>query len=259
LGGRLDEVTEGFSAVGLEEVDRRAALQRRVDKKYLVTPDTLGSLLRSLRSDHEILEIEGRHVFEYESTYFDTASLECFHQHVEDRRPRYKARTRCYVDTGSCFFEVKVKRTDGETVKRNLEHDPDQRDEILPDARDLLVHTLTECGVETTGEAPEPKLVTRFRRVTLAARERPERITLDFGIELDALSAGAVGIGDHHVVVETKTPDGAGPCDRLLVGLGAESISLSKYRLGVGMLLSSDDDGYAPDVRPKFSRSAVAS
>ena len=258
MSDRLGELTAGFSPVDLEEVDRRAALQRRVDQKYLVTPDTLRSLLRSMRSDHDILEIDGRRAFDYESTYFDTPSLECFREHIENRRPRYKARTRCYVDTGSCFFEVKVKRVDGETVKRHLEQDPADRGEIPPAGQRLLSETLAECEVPTAGERLEPTLVTRFRRVTLAGAEQPQRITVDFDIELDARGAGSVGIGDRHAVIETKTPEGDGPCDRRLAELGAEPISLSKYRLGIGMLRASDDDGYAPEVKEKFSRSAVA-
>src|SRR5205823_1453328 len=98
LSDRLGELTAGFRLVDLDDVDRRLALQRRVDQKHLVTPDTLRSLLRSMRSDHDILEIDGRRAFDYESTYFDTPSLECFREHIENRRPRYKARTRCYVD-----------------------------------------------------------------------------------------------------------------------------------------------------------------
>jgi hypothetical protein len=34
--------------------------------------------------------------------------LRCFSDHAEGRQPRFKARTRLYVDSNSCVFEVKL-------------------------------------------------------------------------------------------------------------------------------------------------------
>src|SRR5205814_1442908 len=79
-------------------------------------------LLEQLRDDHDVLEIDGRRWFEYRSVYFDTPDLCCFWDHVHGRLPRFKARTRLYRDTGSCVFEVKLKRSDEELDKRQTEH-----------------------------------------------------------------------------------------------------------------------------------------
>lgn len=139
---RIEQIFGGLRPVSLESLDERASLQRRVDNKYLVPLDRLTRVTDALRGDHEILEIDGERVFDYESTYFDTPSFDSFHDHVRDHRPRYKLRTRFYVTSGSCIFEVKVKRDDGETVKQHIDYDPGDRRNIQLPARELLSQTL---------------------------------------------------------------------------------------------------------------------
>lgn len=237
---------DGFAPVSLETLDERAALQRRVDNKYLVPLDRLARVSAALRGDHESLEIDGQRVFEYESTYFDTPALDCFHDHVDDRRPRYKLRTRFYVSSGSCVFEVKVKRDDDETVKRHIDYAPGDRREIKPQARELFSETLEACSVTLPDTDPRPSLFTRFRRMTVAAIDRPERTTLDFGVELQAPGGGTAAIDQSVAIVETKTSDGAGQVDRILKDDGFEPISLSKYRLGIGLLVARGEDSDYP-------------
>jgi hypothetical protein len=251
---RIREAFKAFGPVSLDELNERASLQRRVDNKYIVPLDDLARLTQALRDDHDVLEIDGERVFDYESSYFDTPSLQCFHDHIRDRRPRYKARTRCYVTTGDCFFEVKVKREDDETVKHNVDYDPDERQTIQPAAHDLVTEMLSECGFgEPDGEL-RPSLVTRFQRVTVASRERPERTTFDFGVELDAPDGDTAAIDESYAIAETKTPDGEGAWDRALREAGLEPISVSKYRVGMGLLHAPDEDsGYAPDVKKLFA------
>jgi hypothetical protein len=99
-----------LGTVSLDELESRAALLRRVDRKYVLDAEQLEELAARLAGDHDILEIEGERAFTYESTYFDTPDLRCFHDHVRDREPRFKARTRWYRDSGLCVFEVKLKR-----------------------------------------------------------------------------------------------------------------------------------------------------
>lgn len=243
-----------FSSISLDELNDRAALQRRTDNKYLLPLDDLRQLAEALGDEHDVLEIDGERVFEYESTYFDTPSLQCFRDHVEDRRPRYKVRTRCYVTTGDCFFEVKVKRSDDDTSKRSVEHDPERRGSIPAEARELVAETLSKCGLgEPDGEL-SATLVTRFDRVTVAARESPERTTFDFGIELVAPDGDTAVLDRDYVILETKTEDGDGAWDRALRGAGYEPISLSKYRVGIALLRARDQDGaYASEEKRLFA------
>lgn len=242
MPGPIAERFGGFQPVSLETLDERASLQRRVDNKYLIPLERLARVADALRGEYEILEIDGDRVFEYESTYFDTPALDCFHDHVNDHRPRYKLRTRFYVTTRSCIFEIKVKRDDDETVKRHIDYEPDDRRELKPSARELISATLKECSVSPPQEDPRPTLITRFRRVTMAAVDHPERITVDFGVELQAPGAETAAMDEALAIIETKTPDGTGPVDRMLREEGLDPLSLSKYRLGIGRLLAPDED-----------------
>jgi hypothetical protein len=242
-----------LSPVSLDALNERAALQRRTDNKYLVALEDLRPLIEELGGQHEVLEIDRERVFEYESTYFDTPSLRCFRDHIRDRRPRYKTRTRCYVTSGFCQFEVKVKRDSGETIKRSLDYDPDTRDTVDPAARGLIAEVLPECGLEEPAEELVPSLITAFRRVTIVARERPERTTFDFAVSLRTPDGNVAQLERGYVIAETKTPEGEGAWDSALAAAGLKPVSLSKYRIGTGLLAAPDDDAdYAPELKEQF-------
>ena len=250
----IRELFEALRPVSLDDMNERAALQRRTDNTYLVPLDALVSLVEDVGDEHEVLEIDGERLFDYESTYFDTPSLECFHDHIRDRTPRYKARTRCYVTTGDCFFEVKVKREDGETAKRNVEYDPDERGRIEPAASDLLDDVLPAYGLGDRARDLQPSLVTQFRRATVVARDRPERTTFDFAVSLRIPDGDVVDLGDQFAVAETKTPDGSGAWDLAFAEAGFEPVSFSKYRAGAGLLRApGEDDDYTRDFKKLFA------
>ena len=231
----MDELVEAFDPVSLEELDERAALLRRVDNKYAVEQDRFVQLLERLRDDHQALEIDGRRVFEYCSTYFDTPELRCFTDHVEDRQPRFKARTRLYVDSDTCVFEVKLKHEDGETDKRQTDHAVKDAERFTDSARRCLEQALGDAGLEAPEEM-RPTLLTRFRRITLAACEGSERLTCDLGVDLSEPDGRAAHMRDGVILVETKSERGESPADRVLIELGLEPISVSKYRVGMSLV-----------------------
>ncbi len=232
----LDELT----GISLGEVDERAALQKRVDTKYLIPRADLDALLERLAGDHDALEIDGERAFRYRSVYFDTPDLECFHDHVDDVRPRFKVRTRCYLDAGACQFEVKVKDADGETDKSSVEHPADTPDTLTDDARELA----REKGIGSV-DALRPSLITAFRRFTLAAREGGERITGDLGLRLESPDGRVAVLDEGLVLLETKTEEGDARAHDLLAALGHEPVSLSKYRIGIDLLVEPDPTGGA--------------
>jgi hypothetical protein len=234
--GVPDAVTR-MCPISLEQLDERAALLKRVDNKYVVARDQLAQLIERLADDHDVLEIDGRRAFGYDTVYFDTDDLRCFRDHNEDVRPRFKARKRCYVDADDCVLEVKVKRADGETDKRQ----GDDLDAVLADA-----------GIEPPGELKEI-LRTTFDRVTLAAREGGARMTIDLGVTLATMDGTSVTMREGLALVETKSEDGESPGDRALSELGARPVSLSKYRVGIDALVRRDESGELAEVRQLFA------
>ena len=255
----VERLFEALRPVSLDAMNERAALQRRTDNKYLVTLDDVAGILDDLAGDLEVLEIDGDRAFDYESVYFDTPSLRSFREHIRDDRPRYKTRTRCYVTTGDCFFEVKVKLADGEMVKRNVDHSSEERDRLDDPARELVEDVLGECGLDDVGGELKPSLITRFKRVTVVGRDAPERTTFDFGVTLNSPDGDTAELDERYVIAETKTPDGRGAWDRAFAASGKEPVSLSKYRIGMGLLHAPDEDSdYARDLKRLFEVRAAS-
>jgi hypothetical protein len=230
-----EKLVARLDPVSLNELDERAALLRRVDNKYAIERDRFEELLERLSDDHQVLEIDGRRTFAYCSTYFDTPELRCFTDHVEDRQPRFKARTRLYEDTDRCVFEVKLKREDGETDKRQIDYAVDDAERFTEDARECLVEALGDIALEAPDQM-DPTLLTRFHRITLAARSGSERLTCDIAVRLSNPGGQAAELNEGMILVETKSEHGESPADRVLADLGLEPISLSKYRVGMSLV-----------------------
>ena len=251
----MHELVGGLREISLEQLGERAALLRRVDTKYVLEEDAFARLVERLAEDHAVLTIDERREFAYETVYFDTPGLRCYREHVEGRRPRFKARTRLYADSALCQFEVKIKREDDETDKRQANHPPDQVDRMGERARRLVRDALEEAGIEPPDEM-EPVLRTDFLRSTLAADEGGARLTCDRDLRLARMDGEAVHMRPGLVLVETKSEDGSSRADRLLAEAGVEPLSLSKYRVGVDLLVEADPTGDLRDVRALFGPTA---
>jgi VTC domain len=247
------DAIEELRPVSLDEVDRRASLLRRVDTKFVVKVDAAERLFRELADDHDVLTIDGRRRFGYESVYFDTPQLRCFRDHIEGCKPRFKARTRHYRDSGKCVFEVKLKLADGETDKRQVDQAVTDRAQLTERAARLVADALPEIGLEPVLDL-RPVLRTRFDRITLAAREGGARLTCDVDVRLTTFGGAKATMRRDLVLVESKSSDGRAAADRALERLGAEPLDLSKYRTGIGLLLASDSPEKLAQARRLFER-----
>jgi hypothetical protein len=228
-------IAESFPAVGLGDVEAVAALQDRVDTKYVLSLPGFAALGERLLGTHAVLEIDGRRAFHYHSTYFDTANLTAFRDHVQERRRRFKCRSREYVDSGLCAFEVKLKGLRGRTVKHRMAYDPARRDELSEPALAFLRETVERAY----GRAPDgdlrPALAVAYTRITFAAPALCERLTCDFELAFSAPDGTSGRLAQGTVIVESKSPRGNATADRALRALGARPEGVcSKYCLGVG-------------------------
>jgi hypothetical protein len=239
-GRGLEDAFGALEPVGLEELDQRAALRRRVDRKFVVPRDELAAVVAAAGDQYQVLEIDGHREFDYESVYLDTPDLRCFRDHVEQVRPRFKIRTRLYRETEACFVEVKVKSADEETTKRQMPHDPSAHGGLDPESRRFLDDVLEELTGEHAPARLAPSLTTRYQRLTLGAVDGGQRVTTDLDVTLAAADGRATRLRDDLALVETKTEEGVGAIDRLLAERGYEPVTISKYRFGVGMLLEGD-------------------
>lgn len=194
-------------------------------------------------------------MFGYDSIYFDTAGLRCFWDHVEGTEPRFKARSRLYEETGASYFETEIKMSDGSTRRRQLDTDSSEHGELTGEMWDFLVSALDSCGMAPP-ERLQPSLATRFRRSTVVAVEGGERVTADRRVEMVRPDGASFRIRDGRLLVETKSESGEGALDAVLRDSGYESVSVSKYRVGIALLAADDPaNPLGADLERYFERS----
>lgn len=245
----------GVSPIGLSELMAKAELQSRVDTKFIVFPAVIESLVSSLGTDVEVLEIDGRRQFAYESVYFDTDSWRTYRDHLQGRRHRFKVRTREYVDSGLCMFEIKLEGNAGTTEKLRSRHPLDAAAELTPDAAAMLDRVLAEQGI--TGEAElRPALRTAYRRTTLVGRHREFRITIDTDLSWSRGGEHRTALQDR-ALIEVKTASAQDPVLSLVRDLGVRPVSVSKYCAGVALLNPQlPSNPWRPVLREHFAAAA---
>ncbi|MEV4352467.1 hypothetical protein AB0J83_49080 [Actinoplanes sp. NPDC049596] len=64
--------------ISLAELVDQGALLKRFDHKYVLPAGALPALIGALPPDTRILAIDGRRLFPYRSTYFDTPGLDSY-------------------------------------------------------------------------------------------------------------------------------------------------------------------------------------
>ena len=250
-----DVVVAGFAPVTLEEIQERADLQTRVDRKYVVPEDLFVELLQEHPS-LGVLEIGGLRRFGYESVYFDTPDFASYRGAAHSRRRRFKVRTRTYTDAGDCVFEVKVKGGRGETVKERLSYGLADAATITPQAagfaQAVLQDTLPDAA--SVVESLRPTMVTTYDRTTFVDHAAGTRLTCDTSLRcvpalrsvpsLRRVPAGdqsGAGDGEHVelenlVLLESKSPGPATDLDRWLWARGHRPDRISKYCVGLAAL-----------------------
>jgi hypothetical protein len=223
-----------MAPVGLAELVERAALQTRVDRKYVVPADALPHLLEQVAPHARVLDIDGARTFRYESVYFDTPRLVSYHSAAYRRRRRFKVRTRTYLDTAECWLEVKISGARGSVTKHRLPYHPADCDTVRPGRHFVEAALARESIASDADGSLEPVLVTGYQRTTLLLPESASRVTIDTALSWrhDGAALRLSGLA----VIETKTASAASPVDRMLWQRGVRPARISKYATGLAAL-----------------------
>ncbi|HEX6292786.1 MAG TPA: polyphosphate polymerase domain-containing protein [Herpetosiphonaceae bacterium] len=233
---QMATITAQFDPISLAEINRRAALQRRADNKYFLPWTVFLRFAARLRKTHLVLDIDGQRCFTYDTQYFDTPTLDCYWAHVQGRRKRFKCRSRRYVDSDLCFFELKLKGGRGETVKYKMGYGETECQTVTPAAADFLRERLRADYGLVFSHPLLPTVRTHYQRVTLMAQASMERITCDFNLAFALDQRWQGQMAPDYVLVETKSERGRGTADQLLWHLGVRPASGSKYCLGLSLV-----------------------
>ncbi|ADD44543.1 major facilitator superfamily MFS_1 [Stackebrandtia nassauensis DSM 44728] len=222
--------TSGLPGVGLDELNATAALTNRVDDKFLVPTSVAVDALAPLAGPGtRILQIDGRRVFGYRSTYFDTPDLWTFRSHRQQRRQRAKIRTRSYVDSGLSFLEVKLNGARDNTDKHRIPHP----EAMTADGRAFVDRVLTSAHGRGAPARLVPVLCVTYSRLTLLVADGSARITCDVDLAWQLPDGTGFAARDDLVLIEVKSPPGR---QLRLPELPRSRQGLSKYCLGITAL-----------------------
>jgi len=222
---QLDNILESFDPISLEEMDS-VRLMNRQDTKFIFSLEELIEILPLLNEHYRLLNIDGKRTSKYETVYFDTENLDLYIDHHRQKVDRYKVRYRKYLDTDLAFLEVKHKFK-GRTDKKRILVD-DLLFKIPGDHEEFV----RESGVENAEEL-ESSLHNNFERITLVARERAERLTLDINLEFED-SDKKVSLDDL-VIAELKQEETSrlSPFYKILKKKQIRPFRISKYCIGL--------------------------
>lgn len=121
-----DWLVEPFQPISLKQIEAQSAMLDRLDNKYVVNEAVLRRAVAELADHFDILEINDKRNFTYETCYFDDAQRVSYSDHHQGRRIRCKVRVRKYTDAQLCFLEVKLKDKRGITIKKRLKYTAEQ-------------------------------------------------------------------------------------------------------------------------------------
>lgn len=238
----LDEATSRMASLGLDACNERVALMTRVDRKYFVDAATLGQFFDLVDHEFAVLKIGDQRLMGYHSTYFDTADLATYRDHLQGRRRRYKVRLRTYTDTDTHFLEVKHKGLRAVTRKTRVPYTgelqvggPPPR---LGEKGHLFVSDVVAAAYRQPLPGPlVPTYATSNRRATLVSLTSKARVTIDVDLRLtEADSRREASLRSGYAMIETKSGRGFSSADRALRGLGVQPVKVSKYCAAVALL-----------------------
>jgi len=219
-----EQLLAPFGSVSLEDTEA-VKLLNRVDAKYVFHVRQLIPILKQLQDHYQALEIGGIRLQRYQTLYFDTPGKLMYLHHHNGRQNRYKVRSRKYLDTGVCYFEIKFKNNRGRTVKKRILHEGPQ--EIISGKTEMLLTSLTRF----TPEMLRPALWVNYSRITLVNPDRTERITIDTGLQYRQNEKES----DYPdlIIAELKQEKTAGSLfERILHQNHITGTNISKYCLG---------------------------
>ena len=87
----IESVLNQFDKIDLEGLEK-VKLLNRVDSKFIFHVNELPFILKMIKDDYSLLEINDLHSFNYETVYFDSSKFQLYHAHHNGKLNRFKIR-----------------------------------------------------------------------------------------------------------------------------------------------------------------------
>jgi VTC domain len=229
-------LTAPFAPISLKRLEENSGMLERIDNKYVVNQDMLRLAVPELAKHFDILEIDGRRNFTYDTCYFDDAESRCYFDHHQARKKRVKVRMRRYLEAGLCFVEVKLKDRRGMTVKKRLRCAEEQFGALDQTARSFVNDVYKALYKRDFPHEISRNLDMRYQRLTLVAKDGGERMTLDSRVRF-IMDGETRQVDEQLFIIEAKSANGNGIADRILRRLHQHPTKhVSKYCTGLATM-----------------------
>jgi len=232
LESRFPALAE-LGPITLGEMDS-IKLMNRIDSKYVTTEAMLAKILeRAAAVGYRVLVAEGERMNPYNTLYYDTPELAMYIAHQNGVLFRKKVRTRTYVNSSDSFLEIKRKNNHGRTKKKRMSIPLDVFENFgtMPEAAEFV----EKISGYAAGQL-EPRLFTRFTRITLVNAGMTERLTIDTHLTFHNVKYGTEATLNDGVIIELKQ-DGRcpSPMRGILLDLRVKPLRVSKYCIGTAL------------------------
>ncbi len=222
---QITHIVHNIDPISLNEMDG-VSLMKRTDTKFVIHQKQLIEVLKSVTDKYRVLEINENRLLTYASLYFDTENKKFYHDHHNGKINRTKVRMRKYMESNSCFLEIKQKDGKGKTTKSRIQ---------IKDFETELSQNLLEFINTKTSEKfnLKPSIWNKFDRITLVNKQAMERLTIDLNLEFKMNSNSKTF--DNLVIIEVKQQrfDRTSPIVKSLKKIGINPYSMSKYCIGM--------------------------
>jgi hypothetical protein len=222
----VQDVLETFQPITLSEMDS-VKLMDRTDTKFVFPVSQLPQILREVKDSYRALVVSGTRLSKYETLYYDTADFDLYHRHHAGRSQRFKVRSRRYVESDLCFFEVKYRNNKGRTIKNRI-RTPLIENHISENPARLLgeLTNLDPASLKGT-------IWVNYQRATLVSKTNAERLTLDLGLSYrtahESIDFSKMVIAE----VKREKANSVSPVISVLNDRRIRAGSISKYCLGL--------------------------
>lgn len=250
MTNKLKDILLTFDSISLDEMDA-VSLMKRTDTKFVFSRDTLPFVLSGLSDNYSLLYVNSAYSNKYNTLYYDTPDLKFFSEHQNGKLNRYKVRSRKYVESDTCFLEIKFKNNKGKTIKTRVKKD--RIEEVLsPSALDFITQKAPSIGKNLQAEQWNS-----FSRLTLVGKNILERVTIDLGLEFKN-KKGTV-MANNIVVAEIKQEkyNVASPFIQALRHNKIQPMRFSKYCIGTVLLHESQDDANSLELKTNRFKSKI--